>query len=246
MDINTQTAQPLFPSLNRPANLPDEIAHQLRGRILSREFVPGQRLPTEQGLAEMFGVSRNVVREAIARLKLSGYVDTRRGVGSFVADEAGVQHFQVDSEDLLHYEALNQVYQLRVEIEAGAAALAARHRTQVQLEDLHAALLRVDESTDDWIRGAERALDFHTAVAYATNNPYFIRLMGHFRHVIGDATRTLRFRSSGTDRTTEIEREHHEIFDAIAAGDSDAARQAMRVHLSNGMQRHREFLRGAL
>ncbi len=197
MDIKNQDPQPFFSSLNRPANLPDEIAHQLRGRILSREFVPGQRLPTEQALADMFGVSRNVVREAIARLKLSGYVDTRRGVGSFVAEEAGVQHF------------------------------------------------RVDESADEWRRGAERALDFHMAVAYATNNPYFIRLMGHFRHVVGDATRTLRFRSSGTDRTAAIEREHHEIFDAIAAGDSDVARQAMRAHLSNGMQRHREFLRGA-
>ena len=58
-----------FDSLGRPENLPDEIAQQLRARILNESLAPGQRLPTEQELGAQFGVSRNVVREAIARLK---------------------------------------------------------------------------------------------------------------------------------------------------------------------------------
>ncbi|HEY0294231.1 MAG TPA: GntR family transcriptional regulator, partial [Bordetella sp.] len=70
---NKTPTEPIFGSLARPDNLPDEIAQQIRQKILSQAFAPGQRLPTELELAQLFGVSRNVVREAIARLKLSGY-----------------------------------------------------------------------------------------------------------------------------------------------------------------------------
>jgi DNA-binding FadR family transcriptional regulator len=233
-----------FDSLARPDNLPDEIALQVRRRIDSGELAPGQRLPTEQELSQAFGVSRNVVREAIARLKLSGYIETRRGVGSFVAAQATERNFEILPQDLLQPEALEHAYQLRVEIEAGAAAIAARHRTREQLETLREALLRADASAHDWQEGADTALDFHMAVGHATNNPFFIRLMAHFGRVIGDAVRTLRFNSTGTDRVAQIEHEHHLIFDAIAARDSDAARQAMRLHLTNGMERRKALFKG--
>jgi DNA-binding FadR family transcriptional regulator len=235
---------PLFGSLARPDNLPDEIAQQIRQKILSQAFEPGQRLPTEFELSQSFGVSRNVVREAIARLKLSGYIETRRGVGSFVATEAGQRNFEILPQDLLRADALEQVYELRVEVEAGAAALAAQHRTDAQLAELRDALTRADASSDDWREGADTALDFHMAVGRATNNPYFVRLLSHFGRTIGDAVRTLRYGSTGTDRMAQIEREHHRIFDAIAARDSDAARQAMRLHLNNGMQRRQALLKG--
>lgn len=236
------TPEPLFDSLNRPENLADEIAQQIRQKILSQAFEPGQRLPTEFELAQSFGVSRNVVREAIARLKLSGYVETRRGVGSFVA-MAGQHNFEILPEDLLQANALEQVYQLRVEIEAGAAALAAQQRTPAQLEALREALKQVDAASADWRQGADRALDFHMAVCQATNNPYFVRLLSLFGRAIGDAVRTLRYASTGTDRMEQIEQEHHRIFDAIEARDSDAARTAMREHLSNGMRRRQAQLK---
>jgi DNA-binding FadR family transcriptional regulator len=233
----------LFGCLARPDNLPDEIAQQIRQKILSQAFEPGQRLPTELELAQLFGVSRNVVREAIARLKLSGYIETRRGVGSFVSSETGQRNFEILPQDLLHEDALEHIYELRVEIEAGAAALAAQHRTEAQLAQLHDALTRADASSDDWREGADTALDFHMAVGRATNNPYFVRLLSHFGHAIGDAVRTLRYGSTGTDRMAQIEREHHQIVDAIAAQDIEAARQAMRLHLTNGMQRRQALLK---
>ncbi len=238
----TSASDTLFGSLNRPDNLADEIAQQIRQKILSQAFEPGQRLPTEFELAQRFGVSRNVVREAIARLKLSGYVETRRGVGSFVA-AGGQANFEILPEDLLRAEALEQIYQLRVEIEAGAAALAAEHRSEAQLEALRAALARVDAAREDWRQGADRALDFHMAVCQASNNPYFVRLLSLFGRAIGDAVRTLRYGSTGTERIAQVEQEHHRIFDAIAARDSEGARAAMREHLSNGMLRRQAQLR---
>lgn len=238
MKDHPATAPRDFTRLSRPDNLPDDIAHQIRERILNGTLAMGQRLPTEHEMASAFDVSRNVVREAIARLKLAGYVETRRGTGSFVAQDIGHRHFEIVEGELLRGDALQHVYQLRVEIESGAAALAAQFRTDAQLETLRLALAKVDRAGDDLQQGVDTALDFHLAVSSATNNPYFIRLMAHLSRVIHDAVRTLRTTSTGTARIAEIEREHHAIFDAIAAHDADAARNAMRRHLVNGMERH--------
>jgi DNA-binding FadR family transcriptional regulator len=230
-----------FDNLGRPENLPDEIAQQLRSRILNESLAPGQRLPTEQELGAQFGVSRNVIREAIARLKLTGLVETRHGVGTFVCADLAMRPFEVSHDDLLELSQLIHVHQLRVEIESGAAALAATHRTKSQLDNLQLALKRVDLAGDDWETAAKSAVDFHLAVAHASNNPYFVRIMGHLSHVIHNAVRTTRFRNVGTTRIEEIEDEHHQLVDAIVRQDSAAARQIMRMHLENGLARYRNL-----
>ena len=231
-----------FDSLGRPENLPDEIAQQLRTRILNESLAPGQRLPTEQELGAQFGVSRNVVREAIARLKLTGLVETRHGVGTFVCADIAMRPFEVSHDDLMDLGQIIQVHQLRVEIESGAAALAATHRTKTQLETLQLAWKKVEQSSADWQIAAHSAVDFHLAVAQAANNPHFVRIMGHLSHVIHHAVRTFRFRNTGTTRIDEIGDEHGLIVDAIARQDSAGARQAMRTHLDNGMARYRKLL----
>ena len=231
-----------FDNLGRPENLPDEIAQQLRARILNESLAPGQRLPTEQELGAQFGVSRNVVREAIARLKLTGLVETRHGVGTFVCADLAMRPFEVTHDDLLELSQLIHVHQLRVEIESGAAALAATHRTNAQLESLRLALKRLDSHSSDWEVAAHSAVDFHLAIAHCANNPYFVRIMGHLSHVIHNAVRTFRFRTVGTNRVEEIGDEHEQIVEAIARRDSAGARLAMRTHLENAMARYRTLL----
>ena len=231
-----------FDSLGRPENLPDEIAQQLRARILNESLAPGQRLPTEQELGAQFGVSRNVVREAIARLKLTGLVETRHGVGTFVCADIALRPFEVSHDDLLDLSQLIHVHQLRIEIESGAAALAATHRTAVQLETLRQSLKRLEQHANDWEAAAHTAVDFHLAVAHCANNPYFVRIMGHLSHVIHHAVRTFRFRTIGTTRVEEIENEHEIIVEAIARRDSAGARLAMRTHLETAMARYRTLL----
>lgn len=230
-----------FESLGRSDNLADEIAEQLRDRILKETLSPGQRLPTEQALGAQFGVSRNVIREAIARLKLTGLVETRHGVGTFVKQDIENRPFEVKQDDLLEFKQLIDVYRLRVEVEAGAAALAATHRTSAQLDAIKQALRQSEQQQDDWEAGAKSAVDFHLAVTQASNNPYFLRIMGHLDSVIRDAVRTLRFRSLGTSRIEEIDAEHERIVDAIERQDANAARQAMREHLEHGINGYRNL-----
>ncbi len=238
---NKPRAATAFDSLERPESLPDEIAQQLRERILNESLAPGQRLPTEQELGAQFGVSRNVVREAIARLKLMGMVETRHGVGTFVCADKELRPFEVKHDDLLDVASLIHVHQLRVEIESGAAAQAAIHRTNAQLDALRQALKRVGQTDLDWETGTNTDVDFHLAVAQATNNPYFVRITGHLSHVIHSAVRTIRFRSTGTSRMPRVGEEHQHIFDAILRQDAASARQAMRTHLDNAMSAYRSL-----
>ena len=230
-----------FGAVGKPENLADEIAAQLRDRILKETLSPGQRLPTEQALGAQFGVSRNVIREAIARLKLTGLVETRHGVGTFVKEHIEHRPFEVEQEDLLDFKQLLDVYRLRVEVESGAAALAATHRTSAQMDAIRLALRQSEQHPEDWEADAKCAVDFHLAVIQAANNPYFVRIMGHLDSVIRDAVRTLRFRSLGTSRIEEIDQEHERIADAIERQDANAARQAMREHLENGINGYRNL-----
>lgn len=225
----------IFTAFERPENLPDAIALQIRLKILSGDVQEGTKLPSEHELSDKFKVSRNVVREAIARLKLNGLVETRRGVGSFVADNVREKKFEVFTEDLLEIEQLKQIYQLRIEIESGAAALAAEHRSAGQLAELEEALIKTDKAGGDWERGAQAAVNFHLAVTRCSNNPYFVRLMDHLSYVIHNAVRTSRYSVTGTERIGRIEHEHHALFEAIKHHDVEQARMAMRVHLTNGL-----------
>ena len=225
----------MFTAFDRPDNLPDAIARQIRQKIISGEFDEGQKLPTEHELSTLFQVSRNVVRESIARLKLNGLIETRRGVGTFVAENINARKFEIVTEDLLDIEQLKQVSQLRIEIESGAASLAAQHRTAKQLKQLESLLAKADKAGGDWERGADAALDFHMAVSQCSNNPYFIRLMEHLSFVIHNAVRTLRHRTAGTERVGDIPHEHRAIVEAIRQQQPEIAREAMRNHLANGM-----------
>lgn len=227
----------MFHPFDRPENLADAVAQQIRARIMSGEFAPQQKLPTEHELASRFQVSRNVIREAIARLKLNGLIETRRGVGSFVATDVNAKRFEIIPDDLLEEGQLRQILELRIEIEAGAAALAAQNRSDAQLENLQMTLSHVNDSGEDWEEGASAAFRFHLAVAHCSNNQYIVQLMEHLSHILHSAVRTLRYSGARGKRVAEIEHEHHAIVDAIVRKDAVAARQAMRTHLSNAYEK---------
>lgn len=229
--------------IGMPANLPKQVADKLLQMVVSGELTPGERLPTEAQLAATFGVSRNVLREAVASLRSRGVLETRRGIGTFVSEAALHSSFEIDPDDLLAPTPLIQIYQLRLEVESGAAAIAAQQRTEAQLARLEQALLRVNDPAPGWVGGAESAVDFHEEIARATNNPYFEQLMAHLRGAIHKAVRTLRHSGEGTSRIAQVENEHRTIFDAIRRRDADAARTAMRAHLQNGMYSYKRIFR---
>src|SRR3546814_10930629 len=116
--------------LDRSTGFSDSLASRLAAAIRAGEFAPGARLPTERQLVERYAVSRAVVREAIARLKTDGFVETRQGAGAFVTAKPGSANFRIvapgSMETGLSEADLAHVFELRAVLEAGMAELAAQ------------------------------------------------------------------------------------------------------------------------
>lgn len=226
-------------SIERPTRLPARIAAAIMREINDGRLKLGDRLPTEQFLAESFGVSRNVVREAIAQLRSAGAVHSRQGLGTVVglgeADAARQSDLMAQS-DPSHF---HHVYELRAIIEMQGAALAARRGDAAQLAAISGTLDRLQEA-ERWEReGAEIDLEFHFAVARASGNPYIVETLGFLRNKMRETIVATRQRSGGI--VGEVKAltisEHAAIRDAILARDGDAARRAMARHIRNAAAR---------
>lgn len=231
------SAAPL-PRISRPHRLSEEVGAVLEKRIRSGEFAPGEKLPAEARLAEHFAVSRAVVREAIARLKADGLVASRQGSGVYVACRLGAGVFRMDAGLPAGAHRVEDIFELRLIIEAAAAERAALRRTPTDLQALEAALARMDEAV---ARGADAVRaddDFHCAIAVAGGNP----LIGRFVAFVSDAfsaSRAPTWSQEGIVRglAGAAQDEHRAVYSAIVAGDPVAAGRAARRHLVQAARR---------
>jgi GntR family transcriptional regulator, transcriptional repressor for pyruvate dehydrogenase complex len=226
--------------MGRPRqSLTSQVVESMTDRIQSGRYKRGDQLPTEKDMIEEFGVSRTVVREAIANMKASGLVSTRQGKGAFVIDE-GVRSFRISEENLTVVEEVLEALELRIAIESEAAALAARRRTPEEMRRIAEAA----EAMDRAITAGESTVDldiaFHRAIAQATGNRHFLGLFNYLGEVLVPRARVPTHQYDATTLQEYLRRisgEHHQIVAAIAAGDSDAARAALRMHLGGSRDR---------
>ncbi|KQO52887.1 FadR/GntR family transcriptional regulator [Sphingomonas parapaucimobilis] len=207
-------------------------------RIINDEGLAiGDRLPSEARLAETFGMSRTIVREALARLASDGITEARRGAGSYVkrrpSERLGT-HMPMDE-----LAKTLGTYEVRFVLEAETARLAALRRSSEQMEAieqalaaLRAALLSDAPAHDeDWV--------LHRAIVEATGNSAFIPVFDHLKDEVMHILR------AGVDisrsRPPEVigamMDEHDAIVEAIRGRDPDGAALAMRWHLSQGRKR---------
>jgi GntR family transcriptional repressor for pyruvate dehydrogenase complex len=216
-----------LPTLNRV----EEVARELVGRIRSGEWQPDARLPSEQSMADQFGVSRTVIREAIARLKNEGLVVTRQGSGAFVRDwQTSSLHLGPEISKSL--KSVLFIAELRKAIEAEAAALAAERRTHKDLAAIEKAFARVSETAR--VRGDSTRADmgFHRAIADASHNPYYTATLDYLSQFLVQALRVSRGNDAlRDDFARQVESEHLDIVDAIRRKDSSAARLAAQIHM---------------
>jgi len=217
--------------------LPSQVAAFVRVEILRGNLKPGDRLPTEQEFAALHGVSRAVIREAIAKLRHEGLVVSRQGIGAFVASPEAANSLTLEPNSLAVPEDYRHLYELRLMLETGAAELAAIQRTDEDLAEMARCIDNMAKVKD--LHGAyvETDIAFHRAVAGATKNP-FVSLFISFVDVKLKESILVALRSLDFATTSAISRgEHQLIYDAIAAGDPAAAAAAMRSHLTNSSRR---------
>ena len=235
---------PLFRRLSPSRNLTEEAVDQLAAEIRGGRLPPGSRLPTEQTLMSLLGVSRTVVREAIAALRSEGLVVTRQGSGAFVAPDARRVPFRIDGGELNSIQHVLDVMELRLAVEVESAALAAECAGQRQLAAIGRALDEIDAAIGRGEGAVNEDFDFHRAIADATGNPHFADFLEFLGRLV-IPRQSIRL-ASGTPKEQRrylelIQREHRKIAAAIVRHDPAAARRAMRTHLSNGLGRYRHL-----
>lgn|SRR5574340_1074332 len=222
----------------RPSSLSEEVFRDLEQRIRAAEFAPGARLPTEKQLSEMFGVSRAVVREAVSRLRADGFVETRQGAGAYVCARPGQASFKLARGEGSEARDIAQVFELRLLVEAGAAELAARRRSERDLRTLRRELERMSEALAAGRDASEADDSFHCAIAAATHNAYISRFVEFLGHQFSDTRRpTWSEEGHAAGRARAAQREHERLCLAIEAGDAAAARRAAQLHLRHAAER---------
>lgn len=230
MPVNPSTTKTKRPRLSV------DVAGRLRKMIEDRQWVPEQQLPTEIKLIEMFGVSRTVIREAIAALNADGLVESKHGRGVFVAKHLPTKPFRLGDSNIGEIEHIRQSLELRLGIETQAAVLAATHRTESELLAIKESLDTINQLNSESLGGAAEDFDFHMKIAEATHNSYIVDFMKFLgTDIIPRVVLRLEFGNERDAFFKELIDHHTAIYDAIEAKDPEAASAAMRVHLSRGL-----------
>ena len=163
----------LGPALNRT----QELTQRLAAEILSGRLQPGARLPTEQELSLATGVSRTVVREAVAALRADGLVMTRQGLGAFVPADVQRRPFRIDPDEVKSAKDVLQILELRMGMEVEASGLAAERRTSDDLMQIEAALKSIEAEIEAGGNAVDADFQFHLAIFRSVHNRYFPQLL---------------------------------------------------------------------
>jgi GntR family transcriptional repressor for pyruvate dehydrogenase complex len=241
---------PTSSSRSRSGNLAERVITRLGGDIRGGRLSPGARLPTEAALTSSLGVSRAVVREAVAALRADGLVVTRRGSGAYVADPAA-SPFRLDAVRAAarlgsELQGVLEVMELRLAVEVEAAALAAERANRKQIATIRSAWRSIDTALRRGEGAVAQDFAFHRAIADATGNrqfPRFLEFLGS--HVIPRQSVRLT-RDTPAERKQYLERiqhEHGRIVAGISDEDPREARRAMREHLTRSLERYRQLAR---
>jgi GntR family transcriptional regulator, transcriptional repressor for pyruvate dehydrogenase complex len=207
-----------------------QIVEQIEQRFVSGELKVGDQLPSERELAEQFGVSRIAVREAVKALREKGLVEIRPGRGTFITNgtEGVVRHSLGLLMKIGAVGASPNLVEVREILEPEIAALAATRIDEEQIVIMTKAVGVMNMALDDVEVFVEADLDFHLALAQATQNPIIPILMNSIIDLLREQRKRIALVEGGLSRG---QFHHKKILDAVMRHDPKAARSAMQQHL---------------
>jgi GntR family transcriptional repressor for pyruvate dehydrogenase complex len=213
-----------------------QIADDIERKILDGSMGLGSRLPGEHLLADEYGVSRNVIREALKRLKENGLVTIRTGSGTYIRQPGTKPISQAMQRILMHnnnkFNVL-QFYEVRQMLEPNCASLAAKRGSEEDIQKITSAFEEMEANKDDISAWSESDLKFHQAVALAAHNPLVMSILepltDSLQKVISAGYMAPQAVVSGL-------KAHKQILDAIQKRDHDLAKKAMLDHLMNSQK----------
>lgn len=227
----------------RVEKVSDKIVTQLIDLITEGQLLPGEKLPSERRLTELFGVGRSSLREALNTLETLGFIEIKKRKGNYVKSVDSAMPLsplkkimQVDQKRIV------ELYEVRRSIEQSSAREAADIRNEADLEAIHAALMKFKQSSGEIVFSWENEIAFHLAIARASHN--FMRL--HTLKSIFDFAReflepVLHGFICNEERLTTVLDQHLAIYNAIKDQDTELARNLMREHLFGTNKRLSDF-----
>lgn len=221
----------------RQHRLSERVLQQLQDMILRGELKAGDQLPPERELAEIFGVGRNSVREAVRQLAMLGMVEAYQGGGTFVQQATALTL----SRPFRNVIALTPggpqfIIEFRKIVEPGAAALAAARVTPTELAEIESTHKRFERAMEGRGKGpshedpAQVDTEFHHLIAKATGNP----VLAAVEEALLDLLYSFRLKAlsaASYDPHEGPAEGHRRILDAIAKGDPAGASAAATEHL---------------
>jgi GntR family transcriptional regulator, transcriptional repressor for pyruvate dehydrogenase complex len=235
-----QTEHPSVFAPIRPTRASSDVIVQIRRAIMSGQYRPGDRLPTEREMAQQFGVSRVTVRDALRALEANGLIRVKVGGqgGPYVSEpDISLLSDSIGTHLHLRGTTFEELAEARQALEITAVQLAARRATSEDLAELKAAIQGPMQPP----RGdtAASSLDFHTALVIAAHNQALLAMFRATRALIQQAFDTLH--SQQPDMADAARRAHSELYASIAEHDADRAAALMRTHLEEFAARAARF-----
>lgn len=229
-----------FAPLTKQQSVAEVISDKILDLLRQRELQPGDKLPPERELAEMLGVSRPSLREALRALSIMKIIEVRQGDGTYVSElrpEDLVEHlefvFVLDDSTLL------QLFEARKVVEVGNVALAAQRITDEEITELEACLQRSERLVNEPDLFVQADLELHEIITKAARNPMLNRFMASISTLVA-VSRQKTGRVAGV--TEQAAADHRRIVAALKARDPQAARNAMLQHLEHVEQRYQQTL----
>jgi DNA-binding FadR family transcriptional regulator len=224
------------------------VAEQLLDYIARENLLPGDRLPTEQGLAEILGATRNVTREAVKVLAAIGRLTVRRGAGIFVASTPGI----LADDQLAHFQPTSMEHVLmlldyRRVIESETTRRAATLSTPVEVRAIRESAqssLAAGRAGDSNEFARTDAL-FHDAISVGAHNVFLRASVANFRRLVSQ-TDVLLFHGDVPGSLEVAGNQHLAIAEAIASGDPDLAAQLIIEHIDTTQYQFERKIRDRL
>jgi len=213
-------------------NLSESIADRIKRRIIVGEYGIGEQLPNEQELSELLNVSRTTIREAVKILVSRHVLEIERGKGTFVAAIPGLGEDPFGLEFVNERILMPDICAFREVVEPSVCCMAAQKASSQQLSDLAQKVEKMNQlcrlvvsgSKEEWIdEFIDLEIEYHTLIYKMTSNVVFERMTDIIsRSVIINCTELNYRKTFDFEKYTEI---HTQLYEAIAAGDCEKARE---------------------
>ncbi|MFG6121417.1 FadR/GntR family transcriptional regulator [Thalassobacillus sp. B23F22_16] len=224
-----------------------QVFDRIKEYIQNEDMKPGDRLPTEKQLSEMFGVSRTPVREALSVLEASGLTVSKQGGGSIVQATSLTNLIEETQFEFIDTDEVLNLLETRIILETEAARLAAERATPDEKALIKEKLDAIRSSQNDNRVGYKEDIAFHNAIVRASHNPILVHSVENITTLYEKAIRFSLKKNMGiSEKRAQVLSEHERIYTAIRMGNGEQARDEMQHHLSNACKKFKHTFDQAL